>query len=200
MMRMTQLGFTLTAGLLLAACASDPTIDREAAVTLEPMAKPASLPAESTWTGKGAGVIKLVANDGGKVSWAWASGSDEGCSWTDDGWFSPGTQWTNCNGGSGTQQISKEGDIWPLQIGSREVYDVQGKNNNNNTWETTRTCEVEDAVMIAIGERQLAAYEVVCTDSNSVRTWYVSPELQRVVRFRRVRQGRGVLWDITLQL
>src|SRR3546814_7995240 len=39
------------AAILLAGCAGDPTIDREAAVTLEPMAKPASLPTELAWSG-----------------------------------------------------------------------------------------------------------------------------------------------------
>lgn len=39
--------------LVLAGCAGDSTVNREAAVSLEPMARPASLPADLKWSGKG---------------------------------------------------------------------------------------------------------------------------------------------------
>lgn len=56
------------AALLLAGCAGDPTINREAAVSLEPMAKPASLQAERKWTGSETALEKLVSSEGGMTT------------------------------------------------------------------------------------------------------------------------------------
>lgn len=187
--------------LVVAACAGDPLVNREAAVALEPMAKPVSLPQEVSWTGNGAGVDKLVSNDGDKVSWMRVAGDEEGCTWSNDGWFSPTWEWKDCggSGGDGQQQATKEGNIWPLKIGNKEVYEITGKNEKYE-WQVTRTCEVKDAVLLTVAEAQHPTYEVVCSDKYAVRTWYISPELSKVIRYKRVNRKRGVLEDVTAQL
>src|SRR3546814_20813480 len=81
------------AAILLAGCAGDPTIDREAAVTLEPMAKPASLPTELAWSGLGGGSEKLVSMENGVATWTQVEGNEAGCGWVDDGWFAPTRSW-----------------------------------------------------------------------------------------------------------
>src|SRR3546814_11859348 len=64
------------AAILLAGSAGDPTIDREAAVTLEPMAKPASLPTELAWAGLGGGSEKLVSMENGVATWTQVEGNE----------------------------------------------------------------------------------------------------------------------------
>lgn len=187
------------AALLLAGCAGDPTIDREAAVSLEPMAKPASLPAEMKWSGMGAGHDKLVSSEGGVVTWTQVEGKEAGCVWVDDGWFGPSTNWKGCAGADGTQEIVKSGDIWPLEIGKTESYEVKGQ-DGTDSWQTTQTCTVKAAVLVTVGEKQLPAYEVVCDDSWRTRTYYVSPDLQQTVRFKNYHKRRGMLADVTLVL
>jgi hypothetical protein len=185
----------------VSACAGDPLVNREVAVNLEPMAKPASLPAEVAWAGKGGGTYKLVESQGDKVTWVRLSEGEEECIWSNDGWFSPTWEWKGCggDGGDGHQEASKEGDIWPLQVGKMETYQVQGK-DEKYTWQTTRTCEVKDAVMLTVAESQHPTYEVVCADKYSTRTWYISPEMGQVLRYKRVHNKRGVVEDITAEL
>jgi len=186
------------AALLLAGCAGDPTINREAAVSLEPMAKPASLEAERKWTGSDTALEKLVSSEGGMMTWTQVEGPDAGCSWTNDGWFAPASKWSNCNG-SGSATAQKEGNIWPLEVGKTESYDVKGQ-GDGSSWQTTRDCEVKAAVLVTIGEKELPVYEVACEDKWRVRTWYVSPELQQVVRFKNWHRQRGLQTDVTLVL
>lgn len=188
-------------GLLLAACAGDPSVNREAVVELEPMEKPMAPPTDLAWTGTGGGVDKLVSNDEGRLSWVRSSDGVETCAWTNDGWFSPSWEWRGCNStaGDGHQEFTKEGDIWPLQVGSKEVYEVTGK-SEKYTWEYKQTCEVKNAVLLTVVDKQLPSYEVVCSDKYGVKTWYVSPELGQVLRHKRVHRKQGVLEDVTAEL
>ncbi|HEY9537885.1 MAG TPA: hypothetical protein VIS03_09860 [Kiloniellaceae bacterium] len=185
------------AAILLAGCAGDPTIDREAAVTLEPMAKPASLPTELAWSGLGGGSEKLVSMENGVATWTQVEGNEAGCVWVDDGWFAPTSSWKGCTDADGTQEIVKSGDIWPLEIGKTESYKVKGQAGTDN-WQSTHTCTVKAAVLVTVGEKQLPAYEVVCDDRWRVRTFYVSPELQRLVRYKNYHKKRGMQTDVSL--
>ncbi|MEQ9608656.1 MAG: hypothetical protein RLN99_13425 [Kiloniellaceae bacterium] len=187
------------AAWLLVGCANDPTIIRDTGTMLEPMPKPASLPQEITWSGKDAGVDKLISAEGDMVTWQQVEGSESGCTWTNDGWFAPTSSWKGCNSSDGTQQAVKTGDIWPLEIGKTETYQVTGK-NASDSWQTTRTCEVKSVVLVTVAERDIPAYEVTCEDKWRVQTWYISPELQRVVRYKNWHNRRGLLTDVTLAL
>jgi hypothetical protein len=183
---------------MLVGCASEAGINREAAVTLEPMPRPVSLPTELKWTGSDPAVEQLISTANGMATWKQVEGSEAGCTWTNDGWFAPASQWSDCDG-SGSATAKKEGDIWPLEVGKTESYEVKGQ-DGSDSWQTTRTCIVKAAVLVTVGERELPAYEVACEDKWRVRTWYISPELQRAVRYKNWHKQRGLQSDVTLAL
>lgn len=181
---------------LTAGCAGDPTVDREAKVELSPMEQPAVLVGQSNWLNKGEPtVMKMASLKDGMIAGTWLEGASKGCSWVNDGWFAPAESFENCRGNSGTQKISKEGDIWPLAVGKTVSYKVTGENDKGNNWKTTRRCEVKDAVMVSIQEKPYAAYEVICKDSWSTAKWYVSPDLKRVIKYNRRHKDRGLESD-----
>lgn len=185
--------------LALAACAGDPTINREAETMLEPMPKPAA-PNEITWAGTGInGVQKVLSVDGEMVTWQRTEGENAGCQWTDDGWFAPSSTWSGCRSSDGQQEFTKTGNIWPLEVGKSEVYEVKGQ-NDSDSWQTTRNCTVKSAVLVTVGEKELPAYEVACEDKWTVQTWYVSPELKMPVRYKNWHKTRGLRSDVTAVL
>jgi hypothetical protein len=181
---------------VLAACASDESINREAKVELAPMAKPAEHIAEARWMNKGElGANELVSVEGDLVTRRNTEGKTKGCTWTSDGWFSPSVKWENCrNGSTGSHEFTKTGDIWPLEVGKTESYKVSGK-DQNDTWKTTRNCEVKAAVLVSIADKQYPTYEVVCKNDWQTHTWYVSPELQRKIKYKRRHYKRGLESD-----
>ena len=193
----TLLAFT---GLLIGACAGDPSINREAAVELPPMEKPTQVWAEIKMINKEDPMsIELIKADGDMITRKVVEGRGAGCTFTYDGWFSPSSSYADCGGDTGTQNFTKTGSIWPLEIGKSEVYNVSGT-NGTDSWQTTRRCEVKDAVVVTLGEKQLPSYEVACTDKWSTRTWYVSPELGVAVKYKRYHNQRGLVDDSVLVL
>lgn len=193
--------FAAVAGIsaFIAGCASDPTVNREAKVELSPMEKPAKVLGQARWLDKGEPMTQESASLGsGQFSGAWLDGRAKGCSWVNDGWFAPTSSWENCGGSTGTQQMTKSGDIWPLAVGKIESYKVKGQNNKNNNWTTTRNCEVKAAVLVSVQDKQIPSYEVVCKDSWTTQKWYVSPELNRVVKYNRRHKDRGLVADRVL--
>jgi len=186
--------------VVLAGCAGDTGINREAGTMLEPMSKPATVPTEITWAGTGAnGVQKVLSVNGGMVTWQRTEGDHAGCQWTDDGWFAPSSTWSGCRTADGEQEFAKTGSIWPLEVGTSESYDVKGQ-NSSDSWQTTRNCTVKSAVLVTVGERELPAYEVACEDKWSVQTWYVSPELEMPVRYKNWNKKGGLRTDVTAVL
>ncbi|WP_299614770.1 hypothetical protein [Pelagibius sp.] len=192
-----RISLTVAAVALTAGCAGDPAINREASVELAPMEKPAVLEGKLSWLDKGEPALMEIAMTGeGMVAGAWVEGTRKGCSWVNDSWFAPTLSWKDCEGSTGTQEATKSGDIWPLAVGMAESYKVKGKNAKNETWQTTRRCEVSDMVMVSVQDKQYPSYEVICRDSWSTRTWYISPELKRTLKFKRVHNSRGVQSDM----
>ncbi|NIA70457.1 hypothetical protein HBA54_17815 [Pelagibius litoralis] len=193
----TRINLIVLAGcsIVLAACASDESINRETKIELTPMPKPANLIDEARWLDKGEPSLdKIVSIEDGLVARTVLEGKSKGCDYTTDGWFAPAARWLNCNGSTGNHKYTKTGNIWPLAVGKTESYKVEGK-DNKNTWKTTRNCEVAAAVTVSIQDQQYQSYEVVCKDSFNTRTWYVSPQLQRTVKFKRRHHKRGLEVD-----
>lgn len=190
--------FTATA-FMLAACASDKSIDKKAMIELPPMPKPATIAPEQHVLNKGSPAFyKVVGQDGEWLTWRVVEGRDPGCEWADDGWFSPSPAWKNCGRDTtGTQAIEKSGNIWPLAVGKSESYKVEGQ-DTKDTWHTTRTCEVTGTAMVTIAQSQYPTYEVVCQDSWNRRTWYVSPELKTWVKYKKVNKRRGLEDDMVM--
>lgn len=177
---------------LLSACASDPTLNREAKVELTPMAKPAPVTSLPHIAGDAKVINELVSMDGDLVTYKQIGGNNDGCSWVEKDPFGPSLSWESCGETNGTQEYTKEGDIWPLEVGKTESYAVKGT-NGTDSWQTTRRCEVKSTVMVVLGEKQVPTYEVICTDKWNTRTWYMSPELGQAVKYKRYNNSRGVV-------
>jgi hypothetical protein len=121
------------------------------------------------------------------------SGSN-GCSFTtpNGNSYAPSISWSDCGGSTGSREIvSKTGSLWPLKAGNTASWQVQGQ-DNQNSWSTTRRCEVEGTVNITVPAGTFNAYEVVCRDDWNTRTWYYSPKRKVNVFSQRVHDRRGL--------
>ncbi len=102
-------------------------------------------------------------------------------------------KWIGCEEfADGTQKVAlTQGDPYPLRIGSTWSYSLSGQNNRGNIWDGTLRCEVESMVRITtiLGEHD--TFKVVCRDRWATSTSYVSPELNRTVRYVRKHNTRG---------
>lgn len=178
--------------LFLSACATDDSIDYETPLDLAPMAKVAE-PSEVRGTNHGKPQLEeMVAKEGSLETWKISGGVLDGCRWTGEGWFSPALNWENCrNGSTGSQTVTKSGEIWPLEIGKSVSYDTTGADQKYN-WRNTRDCEVTAAVHVKLETQKIPAYEVVCKDKWNTRTWYVSPALKRTIKYKKKHRSRGL--------
>jgi hypothetical protein len=132
-----------------------------------------------------------------------------GCEWSRHvSGFAPPSSWKSCDGSDGTQEVTVNGSIWPLQIGSKVSYDMSRKHDYIGTWTaSTRTCEVKEETRVTVPAGTYDTFHVVCnepwsTGHWSAGHWYVSPEIGVVVLhwsgFQRSRDtGRFELvsWD-----
>lgn len=118
--------------------------------------------------------------------------SSNGCTYTAhmDG-FGPSTEYSNCGGSTGTQQMTRTGAIFPLVVGNRESWQVTGSDTQGNSWQQTRDCAVVDTARLTLPAGTYDTYRVRCEDQRNVRTFYYSPELQLVVAHERQRRGQA---------
>ena len=105
--------------------------------------------------------------------------------------FGPAKTFTNCNGSSGTQEVERSGSIFPLTVGASESWDVSGRNTKGDTWDTTRSCEVEGTARVTVPAGTFDTYHVVCNDTWRVRERWVAPELGFSVIRRDAHKERG---------
>lgn len=105
--------------------------------------------------------------------------------------FGPVPTFTNCNGSSGTQDVMRSGSIYPLSVGASESWDVSGRNINGDTWDMTRTCEVEGTARVTVPAGTFDTYHVVCKDKSRVRERWVSPEVGSSVIRRDLHKRSG---------
>lgn len=141
-------------------------------------------------------INKLVAKTAKTESWKQSTG----CSWTQPTTgFAPSTRWRGCSGHDGTQSVTLlKGKPFPLKIGSKWTYRIDGENVNVNMWDETRECEVEKAVRIGTRLGEFDTFKIVCDEPWSTRTWYFSPKLGRTLRYIKDHNRRGVTdWELT---
>lgn len=185
-------------GAFLSGCAMDVGINRDAEIDLAPMPRPAMSErvTERHFLDKGFPVTtRILERDETSLTRTVTAGYPKGCTWTDDGWFAPSFQWEDCGGTSGTSEYSTTGNIWPLQVGASESYEITGR-SERSSWEGTRRCEVTGTALITLNGNEFPTYEVVCKDPGLIQTWYISPDVGEAIRFKKVHRQRGVLEDI----
>ncbi len=79
----------------------------------------------------------------------------------------------------------EDGKIYPLTVGKIWSYRHTGGNVDGRTWETIRKCAVETQAEVTTTLGTFDTYKVVCDDDWSTRTWYLSPEYGRSVKYIR---------------
>ena len=113
-------------------------------------------------------------------------------------WGAPATKWKNCNGSSGTANVTRKGKskLFPLKVGNSAKFSVKGKSKRagkkTSTWETTRRCKVKGTANVTVPAGRFDTYRIDCSDKwNSYRTYY-SPELRfPVLFFQKPRKGKS---------
>ena len=130
----------------------------------------------------------------------------DGCSWDyfKGIWMAPVTRWKNCYGSSGTAKVSREGKLFPLEVGNSAKFSVQGKSKRPgkkvSKWKTTRHCKVRGTVNVTVPAGRFDTYRVDCLDDWSSYRYYYSPELQYLVHFsqkpRKGKSGRKTYVDL----
>ncbi len=113
----------------------------------------------------------------------------DGCQFTKlpDIRFSPAIAWKNCGGNDGTATVTPKRDPWPMQIGNKWSFDVDG-----GEWRYERTCKVEDAVRVRIALGEYDTFKIVCDDKWNTRTWYYSPGRGEAVHYERFRRTKAL--------
>lgn len=158
----------------------------QAGIQMAPAEKPADRKVGTVWRAlkDGSPYSTTLIKDTGSSD---TNEDSEGCSWTKPkGFYSPSTEWKNCNGSDGTALVSLSGEIFPLQVGKEWSYDVDGDN-----WRTTRNCIVEDTARVKTGIGEHDTFKIVCTDKWNTRTRYYSPKLQTSVFLDRNRRTKA---------
>ena len=183
--RLHTIGLSFAAVAAVMVCQQTATAEAGAAKSELP---PAEAPVyrvgqKETWRWKDrAATYEVVSVDGDNVSW---KGSD-GCDWISPHEFGPMLKWNSgCWGSGGTQTIkSREGNIFPLQVGSTMRWKIKGKNDRGFRWSRTRKCNVKGTANVTVPAGNFDTYRVVCTDSRSRWEWHFSPELGANVTYK----------------
>lgn len=188
-----RIGYAAVAAMVLSACQTGPTTqEMKTALELEPMEKP-----PSPELGE---VIVSQNGEGEKYRTKVVSVTDdlitlensEGCRYSyarEYIWqFAPTVRWENCSGSTGQRNIeSRSGDkVWPLELGKSWEFEASGYTSGNR-WNSDRRCEVEGTARIETVTGKHDTYKVVCRGKWATRTYYVSPDVGRTVRFQRER-------------
>ncbi len=204
MRKPTVITVTLSLFLLAAGLADTPRAwafkEKKVSKTLPSMPKP-TYNVGYKWhyieDGKKEGVWVVTATGNGTISWR---GGD--CTWTvPDRGFAPSRKWDHCGNPSGTQKARfKGGNIWPLRVGNKFSYSFKGRRTRGGgkSWSGVRECKVKKQVRIETVSGEYDTYKVVCEDRWNTHTWWLSPELKAVVRYRRERLNKpDHTWEMT---
>ncbi|MEM9781450.1 MAG: hypothetical protein AAF899_03145 [Pseudomonadota bacterium] len=164
-------------GMLMTGCATNAPETQPTANALPPAPVPEVVIgpyAEIQWADGSLDVLQISKSDGNLLSGSFESG----CKWTafSDG-YGPSPSWEDCWGSTGTNKLTREGVLFPLEIGKSERWEVEGRNTDGGTWKTVRRCEVAETVSVTVPAGTYDTYHVKCSDSWRSYSWYYSPEL-----------------------
>jgi len=201
MRKPTVITVTLSLFLLAAGLADTPNAwaftEKKVSKTLSPMPKPAYTVGYK-WhyikDDKEEGVWVVTATGNGTISW-----TSSHCNWIKaDRGFAPSRKWDCKDDSSGTQRARfKGGNIWPLRVGNKFSYSVKGRyTRGGKSWSGVRQCKVKEQVRIETVSGEYDTYKVVCEDKGKTHTWWLSPELKAVVRYKRLASQTHT-WEMT---
>ncbi|WP_430471860.1 hypothetical protein [Thalassospira lucentensis] len=185
----------------LAACQTTSKVVRSTDLNLLALEKP-ELAVGNTYAYYDDGeheVTTVTADGDGVYSFEVTKGASTGCTYDGDGFFAPDITWTDCSGSTGSQTLTKTGEIWPLKIGNTESYGIEGT-DGTKSWTETRDCSVIGTAMVTLGTTTIPTYEVVCKDNSSTRTWFYSQSHKFPVKYTKVHKKRGLVGQRELDI
>lgn len=185
----------------LAACQTTDNVARDTAVTLPVLQKPELAVGDNyTYYRNGAYEVATVTAKGEDTySFEIIEGDGTGCTYTGEAFLSPDIEWADCEGSTGTQTLTKTGNIWPLAVGNTESYSGKGT-DGKDSWSVNRDCRVAGTATVTLGTNAIPAYEVVCKDGSNTRTWYYSEDHKWPLKYTKVHKKRGLVDDRELDL
>jgi len=119
----------------------------------------------------------------------------DGCEWTrSTQGFAPAMRWDNCPS-KGVSTVDLDfGEIWPLKIGNKFVYTVQGSSSLfGKVWKSKRRCRVDSQWRIRIVSGEYETFKVICKERWGKRTWWLSPEVGTAVAYKQTNIRGGLL-------
>ena len=105
--------------------------------------------------------------------------------------FAPVLSWNECSGNTGSREVSRDGDVFPLEVGKRWEYKEDGRSSNGNEWTNTRECKVTGTGAWTLNGKPVSTYEVSCRDRWRTRDFSVVPAAGTVVQFENRHRTRG---------
>jgi hypothetical protein len=110
----------------------------------------------------------------------------DGCKWTRPilG-FAPALVWSDCPSSGKAEVEFIDGDIWPIKVGNKFSYKMQGTSTFLNfKWSGKRNCEIAYSVRIRTVAGEFDSFKLVCHERWVVRTWWLSPEVGTAVAYQ----------------
>jgi hypothetical protein len=110
----------------------------------------------------------------------------DGCQWTrDTRGFAPATVWSDCPSSGKAKVDFADGDIWPLKVGNKFSYHMQGSSSFLSfKWSGKRNCEVSYSVRVRTVSGEFDSFKVVCHERWGTRSWWLSPEVGTAVAYQ----------------
>ncbi|MCY4397436.1 MAG: hypothetical protein OXC10_20115 [Rhodospirillaceae bacterium] len=175
----------LIASVVLPALAAAPAAFAADGKPLKPMAKPAfKAGATKVWRSAGQEMMEMVMEAGAQtISYA----RTDGCRFTrSHEEFAVFLTWEACGGVTGQQKVTLiDGKIWPLKIGRKFVYEIDGGNDRGRNWQLKMNCTVEEQARIEVPAGAFDTFHIVCDTDFRRRGYYMAPKLGTVVKLYR---------------
>ncbi|SCA56729.1 conserved exported hypothetical protein [Candidatus Terasakiella magnetica] len=139
-------------------------------------------------------ISTITMVDDKTVKWEVSDGC-WGTATTDDR-FAPTLSWNKCGTNpewnTGTSSIiKKEGNIWPLMLGSKVKYTFSATSSRGRVSPNYRECEVTGVVQAEAAGKTYDAFKVSCDEKYRKRTYYYAPSEERVVLEKNYHKRRN---------
>ncbi len=123
----------------------------------------------------------------------------DGCHWTRPvKGFAPATEWSDCPSTGKANVSFTTGNIWPLTVGAKFTWRIQGKSNLiGRVWKSGRSCTVLPSIRIktVLGENDV--HKLHCKERWGTRTWWLSPKVGTAIAYRQTSRRGVVLQEMT---
>ena len=124
----------------------------------------------------------------------------DGCEWSRPiKGFAPASVWSNCPSAGKSIVEFISGDIWPVKIGNKFNYSIQGTSSLfGSAWGSERECEVKYSVRVKTVSGEYDTHKLVCEERWGTRSWWLAPSVGTAVAYQqKTFQGKLILQEMT---